>query len=393
MMPPAVEVADIFRAVTAQFLDRHHASFQQLKVIRAITGCRTAKLGGHIDYCTGCGKEWGPSYNSCRDRHCPKCQAQARQRWLAARQRELLPIPYFHVVFTLPHKLNTLIRANPEELYNLLFRTVADTLMEVAANPKRLGSQIGFFAILHTWTQTLVFHPHIHCVIPAGGLDPDHTRWMHAGEGFFLPRRVLRSVFRGKFVHGLRHAVAQDRLRFPPELQSLRDPKRFRAWIRGLHLHPWVVYSKAPFGGPEQVLRYLGRYTHRVAISNHRLVSFDQNEVQFRWRDRKAGNMQRLMQLSAEEFTRRFLSHVLPKRFVRIRYFGFMANFRRKASLALCRQLLGWVPPWTEDTDSTTEGTWRCPDCQAPMKVLKRLTAIEIAFRERFRLCTAFDTS
>ena len=393
MTRPAVELADVFRTAAAGFLRWHWASFQQRKVIRAITHCRTAALGGHIDTCSGCGKDWGLSYNSCRNRHCPKCQAQARQRWLAARQADLLPTPYFHVVFTLPHKLNSLIRANPVTLYNLLFRSVADTLIEVAANPKRLGAQIGFFAILHTWTQTLVFHPHIHCVIPGGGLDPDHTQWRTTSERFFLPRRILRSVFRGKFLDGLKDLVASDQIRFPPKLQFLENPKRFRAWIRGLHIHPWVVYPKPPFGGPTQVLRYLGRYTHRVAISNHRLIGFDGKQIQFRWIDRKAGHTPRIMDLPVDEFIRRFLSHVLPKGFVRIRHFGFMTNFRRTASLALCRQLLGEETSRIEDVVSVSQATWQCPDCHAPMKVRERLTAAEIAFRSRLRLCPAFDTS
>ena len=389
-----VELADVFRAAASQFLRWHRTSFLQLKVIRAITRCRTAALGGHIDTCSGCGKDWGLSYNSCRNRHCPKCQAQARQRWLAARERDLLPTPYFHVVFRLPHKLNTLIRANPVALYNLLFRSVADTLIEVAANPKRLGAQIGFFAILHTWTQTLVFHPHIHCVVPGSGLDPDHSQWRATSERFLLPRRVLRSVFRGKFLDGLENLVSSDQIRFPPKLQFLEDPKRFRAWIRGLHIHHWVVYPKPPFGGPTQVLRYLGRYTHRVAISNHRLIRFDGNQVQFRWIDRKAGGTSRIMELPAEDFIRRFLSHVLPQGFVRIRHFGFMANFRRKASLALCRQLLGQAPPpMTQNLASDTPNTWRCPECHAPMTVRERLTAVQIAFRPGLRLSAAFDTS
>ncbi len=393
MSRPTVEVADIFRSVASHFLRTQRTSFQQLKVVRAITRCRTAALGGHVDTCTGCGKEWGLSYNSCRDRHCPKCQAQTRRRWLDAREQDLLPVPYFHVVFTLPHKLNTLIRANPEALYNLLFRSVADTLIEVARNPKRLGGEIGFLAILHTWTQTLVFHPHIHCVIPAGGLTPDHSGWISGPERFFAPRRVLRTVFRGKFVDGLHGLVTSDGFRFPPKLEFLSDPKRFRAWVRGLHVHQWVVYPKATFGNPHQVLRYLGRYTHRVAISNHRLVSFDGNNVQFRWRDRKAGNVQRTMELPADEFTRRFLLHVLGKGFVRIRHFGFMANGGRRASLALCRRLLNHVPSLSTDTSVTTSNGWTCPDCGAPVQVTERLTSTEIVFRKELRLCPAFNTS
>ena len=393
MSRPVVELADILRAAASQFLSRYRVGFQRLKVVRAVIGCRTAALGGHIDTCTGCGKDWGLSYNSCRNRHCPKCQAQTRNRWLAAREAELLPVPYFHVVFTLPHKLNTLIQANPVELYNLLFRSVADTLIQVAANPKRLGPQIGFLAILHTWTQTLLFHPHVHCVVPAGGLDTDHIHWTSASDRFFLPRGVLRSVFRGKFIAGLKKLQADDRLGFPPQLQFLAEPKRFRAWIRGLHMHRWIVYSKAPFGGPELVLKYLGRYTHRVAISNHRLISFDGDQVQFRWTDRKAGNTSRVMSLQVDEFIRRFLLHVLPKRFVRIRYFGFMANALRKASIPLCRRLLNHVRSTTDNPLPIGPLGRSCPDCGAPIIVRERLTAADIAFRQRFGPSMAFDTS
>ncbi len=393
MSRSVVEVADIFRSMATRFLPRPRASFQQLKVIRAITRCRTAALGGHVDTCTGCGKEWGLSYNSCRDRHCPKCQAQTRRRWLDARERDLLPVPYFHIVFTLPHKLNTLIRANPEALYNLLFRSVADTLIEVARHPKRLGAEIGFLAILHTWTQTLQFHSHIHCVVPGGGLAPDHSQWIPSPERFFVHRRVVRTVFRAMFVDGLQDLVTSDGFRLPPKLQFLAEPKRFQAWVRGLHIHQWVVYPKATFGTPQQVLRYLGRYIHRVAISNHRLVSFDGNQVQFRWRDRRAGNLQRTMELSADEFTRRFLLHVLGKGFVRIRHFGFIANGGRKTSLALCRQLLKHLPSLSTDTSVATPDGWTCPDCGAPVEVTERLTSTEIVFRKELRLCPAFDTS
>ncbi len=357
----------------------------------AIERCRTPELGGHLLRCQGCDKET-PAYNSCRNRHCPKCQAQARTRWLSARQRELLPVPYFHVVFTVPHKLNTLIRANPKTLYNLLFRSVADTLIELAADPKHLGAQIGFFAILHTWTQTLVFHPHIHCVVPAGGLSPDRSRWISRSANFLIDRRVLRAVFRGKFIDGLKQLVASDQIRFPHPLQALEEPKRFRAWIRGLHVHHWVVYPKATFGGPEQVLRYLGRYTHRIAISNHRLLSFDGLHVRLRWFDREAGYQPRTLELTTGEFIRRFLAHVLPKGLVRIRHFGWMANARRQASLALCRRLLAVPPPVIEDA-SVAETLWRCPDCHAPMQVHQRLTAAELALRLGLQLCTAFDTS
>ena len=400
MSRPNVEVADIFRAAGNHYLEscRQFTDRQQRKVMRAITGCRTAALGGHIDVCTGCGEETGLSFNSCRDRHCPKCQAQARQRWLEARQSELLPIPYFHVVFTLPHQLHPLIRRNQAALYTVMFRTVAATLKEVAANPKRLGAQIGFFAILHTWSQNLLFHPHLHCVVPAGGLDADHTRWVQGSKKFFLPIPVLRDVFRGKFVDALQTAFDNNELRFSGSIQFLKLPRCFRALIRSIHTHHWVVYVKPPFGGPKQVLRYLGRYTHRVAISNHRLISFDDNQVQFHWRDYRNGNTKRKMTLTAEEFIRRFLLHVLPKRFVRIRYFGIMANAHRKPLLALCREFLSPVQQPSEKaipepSTPTTHSTWTCPSCGGLIRVLERLSALQIALRERRSLCTAFNTS
>ena len=383
MNRPAVEVADILRAQGNSFLDRHRGwlRFQQLKVMRAILRCRTAALGGHVDKCLRCDKDWSLSFNSCRDRHCPKCQAQSRQRWIAARQEELLATSYFHVVFTLPHLLNTLIRQNPIELYNLLFRSVAETLMEVAANPKHLGAEIGFFAILHTWSQNLLFHPHIHCVVPAGGLAPDRTNWIRGSATFFLPLEVLQQVFRGKFVDGLEQAFAEKRLNFSGLIQHLAEAKSFAEFVRKLHRHEWVVYAKPSFGGPEQVLRYLGRYTHRVAISNHRLISFDGDEVTFRWRDYAHGNKKRKMTLSAEEFIRRFLLHVLPKGFVRIRHFGFMANYQRSISLDLCRRLLNMAPIVRPTETTATSSARLCPTCRGPITVVERLNAAQIRWR------------
>ena len=383
MNRPAVEVADILRAQGNSFIDRHRGRlrFQQIKVMRAILRCRTAALGGHVDKCLRCGKDWGLSFNSCRDRHCPKCQAQSRQRWIAARQEELLATSYFHVVFTLPHLLNALIRQNPVELYNLLFRSVAETLMEVAANPKHLGAEIGFFAILHTWSQNLLFHPHIHCVVPSGGLAPGRTHWMRGSATFFLPLEVLQQVFRGKFVDGLEQAFAEKRLNFSGLIQHLANAKGFAEFVRKLHQHQWVVYAKPSFGGPEQVLRYLGRYTHRVAISNHRLISFDGDHVTFRWRDYAHGNKKRKMTLSAEEFIRRFLLHVLPNRFVRIRHFGFMANYQRAASLDLCRQLLDMAPIVRSTETTSTSSARLCPTCQGPITVVERLNAAQLRWR------------
>lgn len=378
-----MEVADIFRAQGKNFINRHRSTirFQQLKVMRAIMHCRTAALGGHVDVCPRCGGERAISYNSCRNRHCPKCQTQARQRWVAARKEELLDTRYFHVVFTLPHELHTLILQNEAELYNLLFRTVADTLLEVAANPKHLGAEIGFFGILHTWGQNLLFHPHIHCVIPAGGLASDHTHWIHPRYSFFLPVKVLSKVFRGKFVDGLKRARRRGRLIFAGSIERMAHPKCFAAFLRTLFRQDWVVYAKPAFGGPEQVLRYLGRYTHRIAISNHRLVAFDGRNVTFRWRDYARGHKQRLMTVSADEFIRRFLVHVLPKAFVRIRHFGFMANYRRSASLELCRQRLGMAPIIRSTEISLIGPRWTCPKCGGAMTVVERLTAAQMMWR------------
>jgi hypothetical protein len=293
----------------------------------------------------------------------------------------LLATPYFHVVFTLPHHLIALIRQNEVELYNLLFRAVAETLMEVAANPKHLGAQIGFFCILHTWGQNLLFHPHIHCVVPSGGLAPGRSHWIRGSDRYLLPQEVLQTVFRGKFVDGLEEAFAQKRLCFNGLIQHLAEPKGFAAFVRKLHRNKWVVYAKAPFDGPQQVLRYLGRYTHRVAISNHRLLAFDGDNVTFRWRDYAHGNVQRIMTIAAEEFIRRFLLHVLPKGFVRIRHFGFMANYQRSSSFELCRLLLAMTPAPASSATTSTRAVWRCPNCQAPMTLVERLTAAQMAWR------------
>ena len=387
MSRPTVEVADILRAKANQFCERYRSrlSFQQLKVMRAITGCRTAALGGHIDVCPQCGYETGMSYNSCRDRHCPKCQAQARQRWLEAREQDLLATGYFHLVFTLPHQLNALTIQNPRVLYNLLF---------AAADPKHLGARIGFISILHTWGQNLQHHPHLHCVIPAGGLAPDHSGWIRSRDRFFLPKGVLSRVFRGKFVAGLRRAYRRNQLRFAGQLQPLSSEKQFAAFLRTLYRHHWVVHPKPAFGGPTQVLRYLGRYTHRVAISNHRLLGFDGEQVTFRWKDYAHGNKQRTMTLSAIEFLRRFLIHVLPRGFVRIRHFGFLANGHRARLLLLCRQHLA-MAPLTRASEATAgdRAAWSCPRCRGLMRVRRRLTAAELAVRDHLNPCCYFDTS
>jgi len=387
MSRPPLEVADLIRSTGAAFIERNRQwiHWKHVKVLLAIARCRTAALGGHVDQCTRCGHRATLSYNSCRNRHCPKCQTAARERWIAARQRELLPTPYVHVVFTLPAPLTRLALQNKKFIYSLLLRASAETLLEVAQDPRHLGAEIGFFSVLHTWNQKLNAHPHVHCVIPAGGLSLDHTHWIKSRSRFFLSIRVLRRVFRGKFVAALKQAFQNGQLNFPGNLALLAQPKTFAAWLRSLFRKDWVVYAKRPFGGPEYVLQYLGRYTHRVAISNHRLVSFVEEKVTFRWRDSAHNNEQKLMTLALDEFLRRFLLHLLPKGFVRIRNFGFLANRRRATLLPLCFRLLGATqePRAEQDLSSTTDShhLWRCPKCGGPMVVIERLTAAEIQLR------------
>jgi hypothetical protein len=381
---PPLEVADLVRAAGHAFIERSRAwiTWKHVKVLLAIVRCRTAVLGGHLDECTRCGHR-AISYNSCRNRHCPKCQAGARERWLEKRRQELLPTPYVHVVFTLPRPLASLALQNKKVVYDLLFRTSAQTLLEVARDQKHLGAEIGFFSVLHTWSQKLELHPHVHCVVPAGGLSADRTRWIKPRYAFFLPVKVLSRVFRGKFVAALKRAFQDGQLSFHGDLRLLAQPKTFAAWLRPLFRKDWVVYSKPPFGGPDYVLRYLGRYTHRVAISNHRLVSFADHQVTFRWRDSAHKNEQRLMTLSLDEFLRRFLLHLLPDRFVRIPNFGFLANRRRATFLPLCFQLLDRTKHTEQDTPGAQDSRdlWLCPKCAAPMMVVQRLTAAEIQLR------------
>jgi len=395
MARPPLEVADLIRTAGDAFLERnrHWLQWKHIKVLLAIRRCRTAALGGHLDECTRCGHRAAISYNSCRNRHCPKCQIAARERWIAARQRELLPTRYLHVVFTLPSRLAPLVLQNKKILYDLLFRTSAETLLEVARDPRHLGAEIGFFSVLHTWSQKLNIHPHVHCVVPAGGLSPDHTRWVRSRDNYFLPKGVLREIFRGKFVDALEQAFHNGQLNFQGDLKLLAQPKIFAAWLRPLYRQDWVVYLKRPFGGPEYVLHYLGRYTHRVAISNHRLVSLTDGQVTFRWRDSAHHNEQKLLPLSLNEFLCRFLLHILPQGFVRIRNFGFLANRKRATLLPLCFQLLGSAqPPQAGQHASPTEDfpdSWRCPKCGGPMKVIERLTAAEIQLRSPPRISSA----
>jgi hypothetical protein len=386
-----VEVADILHAQGHTFVEQHPwLSGQQRSVLRAIARCRTAALGGHLDRCDACGHQ-AISYNSCRNRHCPKCQAQARERWLQARERELLDVPYVHVVFTLPHALLPLVYRNSARLYTWLFQTSAAALREVAADPRHLGAEIGVLTILHTWGQTLVRHPHVHCVVPAGGLSPDHHRWIppkHAG--FFLPVKVLSRVFRGKFVEQLRRAYTRGHLELTGATEGLRDPAQWHACIDALFQTDWVVYAKPAFGGASAVLRYLGRDTHRVAISNHRLRAFDGERVTLQWKDYAHHDQRRTMTLSAMEFLRRFVQHILPRGFVRIRQTGFLANTCRTARVALARTLLARAPltPASTTTEAPTVSTWACPRCGAAMIFGPILSALQL-----MTVTLGFDTS
>jgi predicted Zn-ribbon and HTH transcriptional regulator len=379
MSRPTLEVADIARAVGNRFWEKHktHFAWVHRKVLDAIVRCRTAALGGHLDKCTRCGYR-AVSYNSCRSRHCPKCQGNARAKWLAARSAELLPVPYFHVVFTLPHEFSALILQNKRLLYDLLYRTSSATMLELAREPKHLGADIGFLGVLHSWGQNLEHHPHVHYIVPAGGLALDGSRWIESSRRFFLPVKRLSRIFRDNFCGQLRELFQQNRLQFHGSLRLLASPDAFSNLLWELGQKDWVVYAKPPFGGAEHVLNYLARYTHRVAISNHRLVAFENDRVSFRWRDYAHGGKKKVMTVSADEFLRRFLLHVLPKGLVRIRHFGLFANRRRSAALQRCRELLGTAPE-ADRPDATNH--LRCPACSAPMLVLERFTSAQLYFR------------
>jgi hypothetical protein len=379
---PPVEVADIIRAQGDRFIENNRSwlHWKHLKVLHAIERCRTAALGGHRDQCPRCGYQ-AISYNSCRNRHCPKCQTAARNKWLAARQQELLAVGYFHVVFTLPQELSLLALQNKKAVYSLLFRASAETLLQVAADPKHLGAEIGLLSVLHTWGQNLLHHPHVHCIIPAGGLSPDHSHWVHSRSGFFLPVRVLSRVFRGKFVAGLKRLSRTGQLVCAGKLKALANRSAFDAFLRPLFRKDWVVYAKPPFGGPDHVLHYLARYTHRVAISNHRLIGFDNDQVTFRWKDYAHRNKKRKMTLAADEFLRRFLLHVLPRGFVRIRFFGFLANRCRAGLLPLCQQFLPQRVYCGEPAapNPPAPPAWGlCPKCSTPMRLVERFSAASI---------------
>lgn len=368
------------------FRHSHPLPASQLKIMSAIERCRTAALGGHLERCDRCAFE-RPAYNSCRNRHCPKCQGLDTARWLQARQAEVLPVGYFHVVFTLPHELNALILSNKPLLLKILFDAVAQTLLTFGHN--NLGGKTGFIAVLHTWDQKLNAHFHLHCLVPAGVLSEDGDRWIAAPKDFLFPIHALRTVFRGKYIDSLRQAFAGHKLIFPGQAAALQTQAEFDGLIAQLYKKPWVVYSKPPFGGPEKVLDYLGRYTHRVAISNNRILNVENGIVTFSWRDRRDGNKRKLMSLPAEEFIRRFLLHSLPSGFVRIRHFGFLANRSKKHDLPLCRQFLGLDPhppgPQQKSDEElllelTGENFSRCPVCkQGAMRIIAELLPIKLS--------------
>lgn len=373
---PQFEVADIFRQHGPDFRLTHAPLPEQRHVMRAIEQCRTSVLGGHVELCDSCDFK-RISYNSCRNRHCPKCQSLAKARWLAARRAELLPVEYFHVVFTLPEQLAMVTLQNQRVVYNLLFSTAAETLRTIAADPKHLGAEIGFLAVLHTWGQTLVHHPHLHCVVPGGGLSTDQQRWLSCRQGFFVSVKVLSRLFRRLFLAALASTFEKGKLTFHGSIDYLAKPHAFAPLLASARRLEWNVYAKPPFGGPEHVLDYLGRYTHRVAISNHRLLAFENGNVTFRWKDYARGNQQRHMTLPADEFIRRFLLHVLPRGFQRLRQFGLLANRSRKEKLARCRKLLGDAETYTTPSQPapkdyrslyeslTGQSLDRCPACPA----------------------------
>lgn len=384
------EVAEVFRHFGDAYRQKHGASLStaQRRVMTAIVQCRTAALGGHVEQCDTCGhrRVW---YNSCRNRHCPKCQSLARAQWLEDRRCELLTTRYFHVVFTLPEAIAEIACQNKAVVYGILFRAAAETLRTIGADPKHLGAELGFFAVLHTWGQVLLHHPHLHCVVAGGGLSADGSRWIACRRNFLLPVRVLARLFRRLFLEYLERAFEADELSFFGALAPLRDRRVLLRHLRPARKSKWVVYAKPPFAGPEQVLSYVARYTHRVAISNDRLIAIGDGKVRFRWKDYRHGNQQKTMALTTNEFIRRFLLHVLPAGFQRIRYYGFLGNRRREEKLARCRQLLAMPQPEPSACDAAADYRDRyeqitgaslteCPTCHhGRMFVIEVITAIK----------------
>jgi hypothetical protein len=378
----ALEVADIFRIHGAAWRQTQfgHLSLGQLKVMSAIEQCRSAALGGHVLYCEACAHDQ-IAYNSCRNRHCPKCQARAARQWLESRQTELLPVDYYHVVFTLPAPIAAIAYYNKAVIYGLLFEIAAQTLRTIAADPKHLGARIGATLVLHTWGSALTHHPHVHGIVPGGGLSLDGQRWVACRSGFFLPMRVLSRLFRRRFVEALVQAHGSGQLQFFGDYAALSEAESFAAWLAPMRKVEWVVYAKRPFAGPAAVLAYLSRYTHRVAISNSRLLALDERGVTFRWKDYRAKGHTRhkTMTLSADEFMRRFLLHVLPSGFHRIRHYGLLANGERNGNLAKVRTLLNVAAddstpePSAQATAESVAPTFVCPDCGAPMRIIETL--------------------
>jgi len=389
-----LETADVFRSCEADFLRDHPLSLEQRKAFRDITRCRTAALGGWVRRCPHCDHQ-EISYCSCRNRHCPKCQGSRQAQWLQARTQDLLPVPYHHIVFTLPGKLGPMALQNQRTVYGILFRAVSETLQTIALDPKHLGAKIGFLAVLHTWGQTLALHPHLHCIVPGGGLSADRSRWIPARPRFFLPVLVLSRFFRGRFLHLLQQARQQGKLTFHGTLLPLADADAWGSLIHSLRSTDWTLYSKPPFGGPQQVLHYLARYTHRVALSNRRLLGLENGRVTFRYKDYRHDAVGRTLSLSNQEFTRRFLLHILPKGFVRIRCFGLLANRNRQQNLRLCRLLLDSSSPQktpallpsSPPTSAPDAPSQLCPNCrQGPLLPPEILPPIKPLFtRQRSR--------
>jgi len=365
-MKRSLEVAHIFRLHGPAYRQARGMPLRLLRAMRAIETCRTAELGGHMDECDHCG-QLRISYNSCRNRHCPKCQSLDKERWLIARKKDLLPIGYFHLVFTLPERVKPLALRNQKLVYNLLFKAASETIKELTADSKYLGAKVGFIAILHTWTQTLMDHPHIHCIVTGGGLRGDGKRWMPCKEDFFLPIRVLSRLFRGKFLAHLKEAYVKGKMDFSGKIAPLKEKRAFNRLLKGLYGQEWVVYCKPPFSNAEKVMEYLGRYTHRVAISNNRLVRLEGGQVTFRYRDRNDNDRVKEMTVEASEFIRRFLLHILPDGFMKIRHYGILSNRNRKNKLGKCKKLLG-VHFQDENTETVKE-SWQ--------DLLARITGVD----------------
>lgn len=394
-----IEVADIFREYGQSYRKNHKLPMNVLKAMNAIEKCRTAELGGHISKCDNCGHKQ-IFYNSCRNRHCPKCQSLAKERWLLEREKDLLPVEYFHVVLTVPNQLSSLILGNQRILYNILFKAGSEALLELGKDPEHLGAEIGFISILHTWGQNLMNHPHLHCIVPGGGLSKDEKRWISTMKGFFIPVKVLSRLFRGKFLFYLKEAYRNDKLKFTEETKFLSQSKNFQKLLEKLYQIEWVVYCKPPFHNAREVLKYLGRYTHRVAISNHRLISLENDKVTFRWRDYRDENKQKMMTIDVFEFIRRFLLHILPTCFVKIRHYGILSNRNCRTKLKKCQAFLNVAIQKEEREPLSWEellfkltglnpGT--CPNCQKGKMITCELLQTGKDPPNRWRIINRFN--